>query len=694
MSRDADDDGKGRTLGSDKESKPSDTIAYSSPGALSMIGASTTGEGFHQQETLLVGSNDTIPDGPSLEDRVSAPAGEPAVNPEPPAAKGPGLMALRSSLRAYSDGVYTTINRETVSPKDGGRAGAVKLPYTSEDVIRRIGPYDVLEELGRGAMGVVYRAYSLRLCRECAIKVMIASDQASQVELVRFQNEAMLAARLEHPNIVPVFDAGEEAGEFYFVMGFVRGVSLGEFAADPNVDMQGLARIAAKAARALHYAHERGVVHRDVKPDNVIVDADGEPHITDFGIAANVRTEQRMTNEGALMGTPAYMSPEQINGEVAKIGPASDQYSLGATLFHMVTGRQPFTAPSTIELLIRTLEDDAPKASAVAAKLSGRRVDLDLDTIIGRSLEKKVSERYASIEGLADDLEAFAEDRPIVARPISATERLRKLIRRNRAAFMISTIVFATLLVVGSAFAAVTVFNIERTSATILEQDRIAGLEKAATLERAITVNMLQGRADVVRELVNKLRQDPTSKGIDVVRVDRSYAYTDLSTRKQVERRLTEPFLKKLAVERPELMSKVHEAKRLAFDAIDRNAFPPGSVFPYDRGEWNQMLESGKPVTRREIIDGEPILTVLKPIPNATDCQVCHGEVEGTGYDTNRVRAVLVVRHSQKAVEDRIAENRTVTRWVGLGTVGAMLAMMLLFGRLFGLRFRRRRFAD
>src|SRR5690606_38188867 len=191
------------------------------------------------------------------------------------------------------------------------------------------------------------------------------------------------------------------------------------------------------------------------------VDARGEPHITDFGIAANVRTDRRLTHEGAMMGTPAYMSPEQINGELMHIGPATDVYSLGATLFHVLTGREVFPESSVLAILSATLRDEPAAPHTVAAKHSKRRIPPDLDTICLKALEKQSSRRYSSARALAEDLEAFADDRPVAARPISMLERLQKSIRRNRAFFALTTVVVSTLLVIGLAFGAVTVFNIQ-----------------------------------------------------------------------------------------------------------------------------------------------------------------------------------------------------------------------------------------
>jgi len=643
-----------------------------------------------------------------------APGGAPLPEPRP-AATAPSLpsqtatmfgegLAPQATLPAasgtlvvrYADGIFMTSAREQLPTLPPGEVTAIELPYASSEVMLRIGPYDVLSELGRGGMGVVYKAYSLRLCRYCALKVMIPGPQVNPVQLVRFQNEAMLAARLQHPNIVSISDAGEDNGQFYFVMAYVEGKNLGDLLGDKSLETKGIARLIAKCARALQYAHEHGVVHRDIKPDNIIIDAKGEPHITDFGIAANVRTERRLTNEGAMMGTPAYMSPEQINGELAHIGPASDIYSLGATLFHVLTGREVFRGNAVLELLSATLREDPVAPSVAARSASKRKISLDLDTICLKALEKKVSRRYATALAFAEDLEAFVEDRPVVARPISAVERFQKLVRRNRGFFALCSIVFSTLLVVGLAFGAVTIFNIQRTSETIREQDELAGREQAATLERAIRVNMLQGRADVVRELVSKLREDPAIASIDVVRIDRTFAYTDLSTRKTVERRLNDPrVIEWIERDKPDFVDKIAEVRRLGFVNIDRNRKRPiVELFDYDRTRWAELVDAGQPRTERTVLGGEPYLTVFKPIENSEDCQVCHGKPgEGT-YGKNEVRAVLVVRRSQKAVEARIQENQRMTMLVGLATAASILLLLWVFATAFGLRFRRSRFAD
>lgn len=600
-----------------------------------------------------------------------------------------------TQARAYADGVITTVSREVVSP-DSEEAGlAVRLPYKSSDVIHRIGSYDVLAELGRGGMGVVYRAYALRLCRPCALKVIIAGVHASQAELIRFQNEAMLAARMQHPHIVSVFDAGEEDGLFYFVMELVEGRPLFDLIEEGSEDNLRIGlRAIAESARALHYAHEKGVIHRDIKPDNILIDAAGHPHITDFGIAKNVEAEVGMTAQGSPMGTPLYMSPEQANGELAAIGPRSDVYSLGATLYELCTGQPPFTGDSAMEILAQVLRDEPPSPREVARRVRKRELPLDLETICLEAMQKDAARRYPSALALAEDIEAYLDDRPIAARPISASERMQKLIRRNRAVFLGAAVVFATLLIVGASFGAVMVSTIQRTSDSLRAQDERAAIDMAGTLERSIRVNMLQGRADVVRELVSKLREDPAISYVDVVRTDRTYAYTDLATRKQVARRLDDPeVIARIGAEHPDLLPKIDEVRSTAFGNIDASRQVSRGLFDYERTAWNEMVENVETVVHTERIAGEPMLTVLKPMENSEKCQACHGEEDEPGYGSNKVRAVLVVKRSQKAVEARIAANKRDTLLVGLSTAGAILLLIWIFGRLFGVRLRRHRFA-
>ncbi|GAB4570041.1 MAG: hypothetical protein Tsb0020_24530 [Haliangiales bacterium] len=599
-----------------------------------------------------------------------------------------------SPMRAYADGILTTVSGQNVDPGDPDIDAAVKLPYSSEDVIGRLDSYDLLSELGRGAMGVVYRGFSLQLCRPCAIKVMLPDDNMSAVDILRFQNEAMLAARLSHAGIVSVFDAGEVEGWFYIVMELVEGGPLTAVIEDPSDEAfeRGL-RAISKTARALHYAHGQGIVHRDIKPDNILVDPDGNPHITDFGIAKSINADRRMTIKGMLMGTPLYMSPEQANGETAAIGPASDIYSLGVTLYELCTGTAPFVADNIYEILAQVLKAEPPSPRVQARRFRDRDLALDLETICLKAIEKSATQRYPSAAALADDIDAYLEDKPISARPIGRTERLQKLIRRNRGAFVTMAVVFATLLVVSMGFGAVMVSTIQVTSDSLRSQDEKAARDQAETVERSIRVNMLQGRADVVRRLINALRNDPKISYLDVVRTDRTYAYTDLATRNRVARRISDDDIKQRYEDKfPDLATSFADLEDTALPNIEKGRTLSKGLYDYDRAAWNDMLKSLDVVVTNRRVDGEPILTVLKPIENSARCQACHGEEDEAGYGPNNVRAVLVVERSQKAVEDQIAANQRTTILVGSSTIGVILALIWLFARLFGVRLRRRHF--
>ena len=621
----------------------------------------------------------------------------------------------------------------TVADADVARATA-ELPYGAGAVRMRIGSYDVLEEIGRGGMGVVYRAYARRLGRFVAVKMMTAGLHASEADIVRFQIEAMLAARLEHPHIVPVYDAGEHEGNLYFVMALVEGRGLGDLI-DERSHLQKAdgaletgVRALALAARALDFAHQRGIVHRDVKPDNILIDADGAPHLTDFGIAKNVRRELSLTKPDAIIGTPQYMAPEQVNRVVDRIGPATDVYALGATLYHLATGRPPFEGPTPLQVLLAVIEKDPEPVQAAARRHLHRSVPPDLATIIQKAMEKRASDRYPTAKALAEDLEAYLEDRPVSARPIGGIERAKKLIRRNRTAFVGVLVAALMLVLMAVGFGTVLVFNLSRTSESLWLQDEQAALDQAGTLERAIVANMVEGRADVVRSLVDHLRTDPKVTKIEVVRTDKTLAYTDFGTRDAVGRRILDPTTRRaLEAKQPGVDRTLAMVETVAFAKLDalrtsNDEAPPR--FGVDDALWTKLMQDPAPATRVETIDGVPFLTVFKPIPNGPACQICHGSASESGvtyaapaaaypathgpanppgnpYDLyakktwdpdNRTRAVLVVRRSQAEVEAKIAANTRDTLLVGGGTTLGLLVIVFVIVRLFGIRLRPQKF--
>ena len=260
-------------------------------------------------------------------------------------------------------------------------------------------------------MGVVYRASQSSLGREVAVKMILRGQLASQADRQRFEAEAQAAAKLDHPGIVPVYEVGEIDGRPYFSMKHVRGTTLAQRLADGPLPSREAARILAAVARAIHFAHMRGVLHRDLKPSNILLDEHGEPHVTDFGLAKQLTEAGSMTRTGAVLGTPAYMAPEQAAGIRGQVGPQSDVYSLGVILYHMLTGRPPFQAASPAEMVMLVLEQDP-----VPPRMLNPKADRDLEMICLRCLQKPIDLRYASAAALADDLEAYLNDESIAAR--------------------------------------------------------------------------------------------------------------------------------------------------------------------------------------------------------------------------------------------------------------------------------------
>jgi serine/threonine-protein kinase len=260
-------------------------------------------------------------------------------------------------------------------------------------------------------MGVVYRAQQLSLNREVAIKMILRDRLASDTERIRFFAEAKATAQLQHPGIVPVYDVGEIDGRPYFAMQFLRGKTLLELITTGQLDQREAARHLEKITRAVQFAHASGILHRDIKPSNILIDESGEARLTDFGLAKQTDSAESLTRTGVVLGTPTYMSPEQASGRMGEIGPASDIYSLGSVLYHALTGRPPFTAKSTMDVLLQVLEQDPPNPRLIDPK-----IDRDLEMIVVRCLQKPPELRYASAQALADDLAAYRNDEPISAR--------------------------------------------------------------------------------------------------------------------------------------------------------------------------------------------------------------------------------------------------------------------------------------
>lgn len=305
--------------------------------------------------------------------------------------------------RQYPGASAETLEPSPLSP-GGGSGFGLRLPC-------EFGAYQLEAELGRGGMGVVYRAFQPALGRSVALKMLRAGEGASDEEITRFRLEAEAAARLEHPHIVPLYEVGEVAGRPYFTMKLVRGTTLARRLADGPLPPREAAELLAVVADAIDFAHGHGVLHRDLKPSNILIDENNRPHVSDFGLAKQVDSASSLTRSGAVIGTPAYMPPEQAAGGRGDLGPASDVYSLGAILYQMLTGRPPFQAASPVDTVLLVLEQDP-----LPPRVLNPKADRDLEMIALRCLQKLPELRYATAGELAADLRAYLAGEPIAAR--------------------------------------------------------------------------------------------------------------------------------------------------------------------------------------------------------------------------------------------------------------------------------------
>src|SRR6266404_1763627 len=397
---------------------------------------------------------------------------------------GLGLNAESGELGAKSSETAPAAD-ETPTP-----ASPALTPFPGTK-LRYFGDYELLEEIARGGMGIVFKARQISLNRLVALKLISAGALATEDLVKRFKAEAEAAASLSHPNIVPIYEIGEHQGQHYFSMGLIEGPNLREAFSqirNPKSEIRNesrwplntSAKLVSTIARAVHYAHQRGVLHRDLKPSNILLDAQGEPHLTDFGLAKLIQKESTFTHTHAVLGTPAYMSPEQARGEAKDVTTAADVYGLGAVLYETLTGSPPFAGGTSMETIRQVLDQEPRRPS-----IFNPEVDRDLETICLKCLEKEPSRRYGSAEAFADDLDRWLRSEPIAARRVSNYERVKKWVRRRPAIAALGTLSLISLLAlaIGSTVAA---FRIAAAKKAEAEERKTAVRERQTAVRAAV----------------------------------------------------------------------------------------------------------------------------------------------------------------------------------------------------------------
>jgi hypothetical protein len=518
--------------------------------------------------------------------------------------------------------------------------------------------YEVLGELGRGGMGVVYKARQAGLKRLVALKMILSGVHAGTQELARFRGEAEAISRLQHPNIVQIYEVGEHEGRPYFSLEFVDGGSLDKKIAGQPLPPCEAATLAEALARAMEAAHQQGVVHRDLKPANVLLQAHGSPSvglgvpkITDFGLAKQLDASNAQTRSGAIMGTPSYIAPEQAAGR-KEIGPAADVYALGAILYEMLTGMPPFRGETPLDTILLVLSQEPVPPRRLVPK-----VPRDLETICLKCLEKTPGQRYATAEALADDLRHFLSGETIQARPAGAVERSWRWCRRNPVPASLLVVVTLLLIVVsmGSAFG---LWHLSWLSGELVRQ---TALESAAQES----------------DMLDSLNSYYSAKVVERVKKSGVEVTHDYESKKGAI-----PIPATLTIELGNHMSeeKRHGMQvRLYSDYPFRSRKNGGPRDKFEQEALDKLRANpSKPFWRFEDVQGKPSLryaTARLMQQSCVDCHNTHKESTKTNWKVGEVRGVVEII---RPLENDVAKTKEGLR--GTFTLIGVISAALLAG--------------
>ena len=365
------------------------------------------------------------------------PEASPATEPEPRPAPNPSTIADAPTI---APGPAPSLVPEGVTVPPGipppaspdqptaamlGQHRSATTGASEPTRIRSFGDYEIIREIARGGMGVVFFARQISLNRFVALKMIPSDGLASDTDLRRFHVEAESAALLDHAHIVPIYEIGEHEGQQYFSMRLIDGGSVADAIPRYVEDPQAAARLLSTVARAVHFAHQHGILHRDLKPANILLDQSGQPHVGDFGLAKRIEADCKLTQSGAIMGTPSYMAPEQAAGQNKNLTTAADVYALGAILYELITGRPPFRGDNVIDILLQVVEREPARPRSLKPG-----IDRDLESICLKCLEKDPQRRYNTADALAEDLDAYLGGEPVLAE-VSSTGRLMRMLLRD-----------------------------------------------------------------------------------------------------------------------------------------------------------------------------------------------------------------------------------------------------------------------